>query len=214
MLRIARRIMKSQLLILLSASALWPRFPGAQGQGIRRGEAATNPGLVNEALEVHDGAVLPNKAIAEEERDLNPTACITRRKANPSRPRIAEQALPISATLFSGPPGPKACRGAPFLHIELTRPGTLHSTPMCYNTTEVAQCGHFSANKADGCQARIFSEPGCQVFADLAVFVPESRAFGGYVRSVEVRCGVISQTPPPLKLPGLKLPPGVMEAMG
>lgn len=62
------------------------------------------------------------------------------------------------------------------------------------------------ANKDDGCQARLFNEPNCQMFANLAVFLDEYRPVGGVFRSIEVTCGIESVEPPPLNLPGMQLP--------
>ncbi|RYC54985.1 hypothetical protein CHU98_g11225 [Xylaria longipes] len=159
---------------------------------------------------------LPDEAMVEEAEDSSGTTeqvAINRTDTNPSNPP-SEQQVPISAILFDGSPGPKDCRGSAILSIGLTKPGAQHSTPTCHNVPGVAQCANFLANKDDGCQARIFSEPDCRTFANLAVFVPEPRAFGGYIRSLEVTCGVVSEAPPPLNLPGLELPPGAVQAVG
>ncbi|KAI0515033.1 hypothetical protein F5B22DRAFT_199202 [Xylaria bambusicola] len=154
-------------------------------------------------------------SIALDESSATEQVAINRTDANPpSPPEDEEQAVPISAVLFDGPPGPKDCRGNVVLNIGLAKPGAQHSTPTCYNVPGVAQCGNFVGNKDDGCEARIFSEADCNEFANVAVFVPEVRAFGGYVRSVEITCGIVGVAPPPLKLPGLKLPPGAVQAVG
>ncbi|KAI1662344.1 hypothetical protein F4813DRAFT_105594 [Daldinia decipiens] len=131
-----------------------------------------------------------------------------------SQAQPTEPVVPISALLFSGPPGPKDCRGTVMTNIQLPKPGSQHSTPKCYNVPGVAQCGVFIANKDDGCQARLFNEPNCLTFANLAVFIPEQRAFGGFLRSIEITCGIEGVTPPPLNLPGLKLPPNAQQASG
>ena len=118
-----------------------------------------------------------------------------------------EPPVPISVTLFSGAPGPKECRGRPVLNVNLSKPGSRHSTPTCYNVAgTIAQCGNLVANKDDGCEARLFSEPDCLTFVNVAVFVPEQRALGGYMRSIEIRCGVTGAMPAPLNLPGLEIP--------
>ena len=119
-----------------------------------------------------------------------------------------EAPVPISAILFSGAPGPKECRGRPMLNVSLSKPGSRHSTPTCYNVTGTgtAQCGNLVANKDDGCEARLFSEPDCLTFVNVAVFVPERKNLGGYMRSIEIRCGVDGAMPAPLNLPGLELP--------
>ncbi|KAI1638254.1 hypothetical protein F4809DRAFT_266043 [Biscogniauxia mediterranea] len=129
----------------------------------------------------------------------------------------AEPVVPISAILFSGAPGPKDCRGSALMRVSLAKPGAQHAQPRCYNVPagSVAQCALFTANQDDGCQARLFAEPDCLTFANLAVFTPEKKPMGGVVRSVEIRCGVVSEAPPPLKLPGMILPPGgAQQAFG
>jgi hypothetical protein len=138
---------------------------------------------------------------------------INRTDTNPSNPP-SEPPVPISAVLFDSSPGPKDCRGNVILTINLPKPGAQHSRPTCYNVPGVAQCGNFLATKNDGCQARVFNEPNCLTFANLAVFIPEKRAFGGYVRSLEITCGVVSVVPPPLNLPGLELPSNAQQAVG
>ncbi|GAW20308.1 hypothetical protein ANO14919_098100 [Xylariales sp. No.14919] len=158
---------------------------------------------------------LRDETLVEEDLDAAVTeqVAINRTDANPANPP-SEQPVGISAVLFDGAPGPKDCRGSALLTIRLAKPGAQHARPTCYNVPGVAQCGTFLANKDDGCQARVFSEPDCRTFANLAVFIPEARAFGGYVRSLEVTCGVVSVTPPPLDLPGLELPPNAVQAVG
>lgn len=121
--------------------------------------------------------------------------------------------IPISAVLFSGSPGPKDCRGTPILKVNLPKPGSQHSTPKCYNVPGVAECGNFMATEDDGCEAKLFNEPNCATFANVAVFVPDRKAQGGYIRSIEIRCGIESTTPAPLNLPGLKLPAGAQQAV-
>ena len=126
-----------------------------------------------------------------------------------------EPPVPISAILFSGEPGPKKCRGRPVLKVDLSKPGSQHATPRCYNVSGgIAQCGNLVANKDDGCEARLFNEPDCLTFVNVGVFTPEPRALGGYMRSIEIRCGVKSTTPPPPSLPGLKLPSGAQLGVG
>ncbi|KAK7740867.1 hypothetical protein SLS62_010964 [Diatrype stigma] len=125
---------------------------------------------------------------------------------------VVEPSVPISAVLFSGSPGPKDCRGTPILKVNLPKPGSQHSTPKCYNVPGVAECGNFMAAEDDGCEARLFSERNCATFANVAVFVPERKAQGGYIRSIEIRCGIESTTPAPLNLPGIRLPAGAQQA--
>lgn len=120
----------------------------------------------------------------------------------------------ITATLFSGGPGPHACRGHETAVISLPPlPDGLEAVetrPRCYNLPSPSLCGTFVAPKEDGCEGRLFGEPNCIGFVNTAVFMPlpeleggeegGRRAkkpvqanVGGYWRSVEIRCGV----PPP-----------------
>ncbi|KAI1149638.1 hypothetical protein F4825DRAFT_429724 [Nemania diffusa] len=214
--------MRSNILIL-SAGALWLQFPAARGQRIRLNDPTTDAASTNQNAEIAETPFIPDNGLfekiePEEEAEETPAPtenlAINRTDANPSTPP-SEQPVPISALLFAGPPGPKACRGPAVLSISLTKPGAQHATPTCHNVPGgVAQCGNFVANKDDGCEARVFAEPDCRMFANLAVFVPEARPFGGYVRSIEIRCGVVGTAPPPLQLPGLVLPEGAMQAVG
>ncbi|GAP88245.1 putative sulfate permease ii [Rosellinia necatrix] len=212
--------MKSSILIIWAASLLL-QSTGVWGQRIRLAAPPTpDPTPTNAPETAEDNllpadAVLENGGAADEEGVVGTTeqVAINRTDANPSYP-ADEETVAISAVLFDGSPGPKDCRGNVILNVGLAKPGAQHSTPTCYNAPGVAQCGHFVANKVDGCEARVFNEPGCRTFANIAVFIPERRAFGGYVRSIEIRCGVVSVTPPPLNLPGLKLPPNAVQAVG
>ncbi|KAI0453834.1 hypothetical protein F5B21DRAFT_478031 [Xylaria acuta] len=208
--------MKTNILMIISAGALWLHLPGVWGQRIRLNEPTTGPISTDVNSKAVEDISLPEEAMVEEAEDnpgITEQVAINRTDTNPSNPPT-EQPVPISAVLFDGSPGPKDCRGSAVLTIKLTKPGAQHSSPTCYNVPGVAQCANFLANKDDGCQARIFSEPDCLTFANLAVFVPETRAFGGYIRSLEVTCGVVSEAPPPLDLPGLELPPGAVQAVG
>ncbi|SPQ26687.1 8bdc2195-0ba5-46a0-8b25-14ebd7f0ec92 [Thermothielavioides terrestris] len=127
--------------------------------------------------------------------------------------------LPITATIFSGVPGPAACRGAVIFRVNLpppppstppagAAPGTGPPTPeQCYDLPQAGGCGYFVASKDAGCEARLFAEPGCRVYLNTAVFVPEPRAVGGAWRSVGLRCGVPAPDPrrlgpPPLVMDG------------
>ncbi|KAI0466549.1 hypothetical protein F4859DRAFT_497172 [Xylaria cf. heliscus] len=213
--------MKTSILII-SAGALWLHSPGAWGQRIRLQES-TDPISTDGQSQIAENLSLPEEAMIEDAEEGSPDVteqvAINRTDTNPANP-ATEQPAPISAILFDGSPGPKACRGTAVLTIKLSKPGAQHLRPTCYNVPGpgggggVAQCGNFVANKDDGCEARVFAEPDCRTFANLAVFIPETRAFGGYMRSVEVRCGVVGEAPPPLNLPGLKLPPGAVQAVG
>ncbi|KAI0442755.1 hypothetical protein F4803DRAFT_517832 [Xylaria telfairii] len=204
--------------LIMSAGALWLHLPGVWGQRIRLNEPTIGPISTGANSKAAEEISLPDEAMMEEEEGgigSTEQVAINRTDTNPSNP-ATEQPVPISAVLFDGSPGPKDCRGTAILTMQLTKPGAQHSLPTCYNVPDktVAQCGVFLANKDDGCQARIFSEPDCRTFANLAVFIPESRAFGGYIRSMEVTCGVVSEAPAPLNLPGLELPPGAVQAVG
>jgi hypothetical protein len=114
--------------------------------------------------------------------------------------------VPIRVAIFSGSPGTKRCHGTAMLEFTLTRPGSLHAVPMCYDLPTPASCGVFIAGQGDGCEARLFSENRCRTFTNLAVFVPEFRTVGGFFRSVSIRCGVQSVQPPSLKLPAPQMP--------
>ncbi|KAI1354837.1 hypothetical protein F5Y01DRAFT_272835 [Xylaria sp. FL0043] len=204
---------------IFSAVTLWLHLlQGTGAQRIRLHDAATDPVLADEIPQDIQNHFIPSEAMVENDPDASDTekVAINRTDANPSI-SSPEQPVPISAILFDGSPGPKACRGNVVLSISLTKPGAQHATPTCYNVPGVpgvAQCGNFRANKDDGCEARVFSEPDCRTFANLAVFVPDAKPFGGYVRSLEITCGVVGVTPPPLDLPGLKMPPGAVQAVG
>ncbi|KAI1338470.1 hypothetical protein F5Y15DRAFT_129732 [Xylariaceae sp. FL0016] len=134
----------------------------------------------------------------------------------PSEPQAEEEPLvPIFAKLFAGSPGPKDCRGTVLAYIPLSKPGSAHSTPQCYNMPGVAQCGNFIANQVDGCEAKLFYEPNCLTFTNLAVFTPEMRAQGGFVRSIEIQCGIEGVAPAPLNLPGMNMLSGeAQQAVG
>ncbi|KAH6617210.1 hypothetical protein F5144DRAFT_615865 [Chaetomium tenue] len=126
--------------------------------------------------------------------------------------------IPITATIFSGVPGPSTCRGHILLQLTLPQPApapadgarppppqpeTCYTLPPSQSHSQgtTAGCGIFLASKAAGCEARLFSEPGCRAYVNTAVFVPEERAVGGRWRSVGVRCGVV-----PPDLGGLRPP--------
>ncbi len=113
-----------------------------------------------------------------------------------------ETEVPITATLFVGAQGPKSCRGSPMLSLSLPSPGSLHPTPVGYDLPEPASCAVFMATKQDGCETRLFADKGCGTFVNLAVFLPEYRAVGGFFRSLSIRCGVESVEPPPLRPSG------------
>ena len=116
----------------------------------------------------------------------------------------SEVDIPIKAELFIGAQGPKSCRGSPMVELNLPKPGALHTSPVCYDFPEPASCAIFMAGKEDGCEAKLFIEHGCKTFVNLAVFLPEERAVGGFFRSMSVRCGVEAVEPPPLRLPGMR----------
>ncbi|KAI3331182.1 hypothetical protein F4824DRAFT_475850 [Ustulina deusta] len=207
--------MKTHILVF-SAVAFWLRqLPGSWGQGLDLNKPTTDPPSIAENSKKIESHFLPDEAMIEEESGAGIAEQVAINPTDTDSPNHSPEPLvPISAVLFDGSPGPKDCRGNVVLNIDLTKPGAQHSTPTCYNVPGVAQCGNFLANKDDGCQARVFNEPDCRTFANLAVFIPEMRAFGGYVRSIEITCGVVSETPPPLDLPGLQLPPNALQAVG
>jgi hypothetical protein len=125
--------------------------------------------------------------------------------------------IPISATIFSGVPGPSTCRGSVIFKLNPPQPAADAgpSPEECYNLPRAGGCGNFVASKEAGCEARLFSEPGCRMYLNTAVFIPEERAVGGQWRSVGVRCGVPppdpeSLGPPPLA--GLMRRPGEGKA--
>lgn len=121
--------------------------------------------------------------------------------------------LPISATIFSGVPGPSSCRGSVIFQLNPPQPvagaGPTHED--CYNLPRVAGCGNFLASKEAGCEARLFAEPNCRMYLNTAVFIPEKRAVGGMWRSVGVRCGVPAPDPDSLGPPPLA---GLMRNAG
>ncbi|KAL8377175.1 hypothetical protein RB595_008042 [Gaeumannomyces hyphopodioides] len=122
----------------------------------------------------------------------------------PDRP--AQPALPIRATIFRGVPGPKACRGGAMTTLDFgagAGAALRHTEEVCYDLPDTAGCGNFVANKADGCEARLFAERGCRMFVNLAVYQPEDRAVGGRWRSMAVRCGVPEPDPATLGAPPL-----------
>lgn len=203
--------------------SIWSRSPRAYGQSIRVDGPDEGSTSIYGRPKIAQIALVPDEPNTQgngEEVPVNITeqVAINRTNANPSYPPSEqEQPVPmISAILFDGSPGPKDCRGNAILNVRLTKPGAQHLTPTCYNVpgVGVAQCANFLANKDDGCQARVFTEPDCKTFANVVVFIPEMRAFGGLMRSVEIQCGVVSEAPPPLDLPGLVLPANAMQAVG
>ena len=128
--------------------------------------------------------------------------------------------LPISATIFSGVPGPSACRGRIIFQLAPppVTPGAGPTAEACYNlpggpgrSGSGGGCGVFTASKEAGCQARLFAEPGCRAYVNTAVFIPEERAVGGAWRSVGVRCGVPAPDPESLGPPPLA---GLMRRPG
>ncbi|KAK4039547.1 hypothetical protein C8A01DRAFT_36501 [Parachaetomium inaequale] len=126
--------------------------------------------------------------------------------------------LPISATLFSGVPGPSNCRGSVIFRLTPAQPApdaAGATREECYNLPRAAGCGMFLASKEAGCEARLFSERGCRMYLNTAVFIPEERAVGGQWRSVGVRCGVPAPDPESLGAPplaGLMRRPGGQKA--
>ncbi len=121
--------------------------------------------------------------------------------------------LPISATVFSGVPGPSSCRGSVIFRLDPPQPvaGAGPTNEDCYNLPQVAGCGNFLASKEAGCEARLFAESNCRMYVNTAVFIPEERAVGGAWRSVGVRCGVPAPDPDSLGPPPLA---GLMRNAG
>ena len=103
--------------------------------------------------------------------------------------------LPVTATIFTGTPGPYRCRGRVMLRLDIMPPAEegILTAPRCYNMPSPAGCANFVANKRDGCEAKLFAESGCRMYTNTAVFIPEARAVGGLWRSLEITCGI----PPP-----------------
>ncbi|KAI0178673.1 hypothetical protein GGR52DRAFT_569582 [Hypoxylon sp. FL1284] len=206
----------------------------ALGQRLRleQVEAPTRPVVRDGATTATEDVKLPEQAMAEvvasdipqvssvpnitgiPQVDIGPPSPSPSRNTQAGQPQSTEPVVPISVLLFSGSPGPKDCRGNVIMNIKLPKPGSQHSTPKCYNVPGVSQCGNFVGNMDDGCQARLFNEPNCLTFANLAVFAPEPKAVGGMLRSIEITCGIKGEMPPPLNLPGIKLPPNAQQAVG
>ncbi len=107
---------------------------------------------------------------------------------SPSDVSLPNTTLPIAATVFRGVPGPKNCRGLAMAVLNLPQPAQQYTTEMCYDLAGPAGCGLFVANKADGCEARLFAERRCWGYMNTVVFLPEPRAVGGNWRSMAVRC--------------------------
>ncbi|KAI1406123.1 hypothetical protein F4819DRAFT_286725 [Hypoxylon fuscum] len=209
---------------LISIGVAW-FSTGALGQRIRieEVEEPIRPIVVDGATTANEGDDIPDEAMIEQviASDIPQISGISQvdidepwSTSASGQPQPTEPVVPISALLFSGSPGPKDCRGNVVMNVRLPKPGSQHSTPKCYNVPGISECGTFIANMVDGCQARLFNEPNCLTFANLAVFTPEQRAFGGVFRSIEITCGIKSETPPPLNLPGLELPPNAQQAVG
>lgn len=114
-----------------------------------------------------------------------------------------ETQLPVTATIFSGVPGPYHCRGSAILSLFIS-PNDTTAGEKCIDTPRSVGCGVFVANQRDGCQARLFSEPGCRIYANTVVFLPEERAVGGMWRSLGVRCGIPEPDPESLGEPPLQ----------
>jgi hypothetical protein len=126
-----------------------------------------------------------------------------------AKPKENITEISITALIFAGTEGPKNCRGSLMTSINLPKPGPALEEPVCYELRKPARCGIFMANQEDGCEAKLFTEGNCSMFVNLAVFMPERRAVGGYFRSLSVRCGVDSRPLAPLSLPGLKPQGGI-----
>ena len=123
-----------------------------------------------------------------------------------NHPNDTTAQVPITAHIFTGSPGPKRCRGSVMLALDLPKPGMAHTNETCYDFPSPAECGVFMGNQEDGCEARLFTESGCGMFVNLAVFMPEMRAIGGYFRSMAVRCGIPPRAVPALSFGGVGKP--------
>ncbi|KAK3682262.1 hypothetical protein B0T22DRAFT_279660 [Podospora appendiculata] len=143
-------------------------------------------------------------------QDLPPLAKVeedtgqVRIKGDPTGNTTTTPNLPIRATIFSGSPGPKSCRGSVLLAVDVPPPNGELTTALCYNMPAPAGCGNFVANKDDGCEARLFAEPNCVLYMNTAVFIPENRAVGGAWRSVSVQCGITPPDPATLGKPPMQ----------
>lgn len=128
------------------------------------------------------------------------TSAVTQQQPPPV-PRVNPQIL-----LYSSSPGPKLCRGSIIFDTPLTYP--LPTAPQCYNIPTFSSCGVFTANKEDGCEAKLYTEWDCQEqgFTNIAVFVPLPNPVGGNILSLQVMCGILGVEPGPLNLPGLQMP--------
>ncbi|TDZ53957.1 hypothetical protein CTRI78_v006665 [Colletotrichum trifolii] len=136
-------------------------------------------------------------------------ATITSPNGTAHAPAAATPPIPITVKLFASSPGVRTCRSGSRL-VNMVLPPNASSDPtfttaggQCYNLPGTAQCGIFMANKADGCEAKLFRGERCAHFVNLAVFLNEARPVGGYFTSMSIKCGVKSVEPPPLNLGGL-----------
>ena len=102
--------------------------------------------------------------------------------------------LPILVDSFTGNSGSKRCRGHIMSSLTLPKPASLHTETTCYNLPRTARCARFIANKADGCEARLYNMDDCpespETFVNTIVFWPEDKPVGGQWKSFSVRCGV------------------------
>ncbi|KAK3985445.1 hypothetical protein QBC44DRAFT_157101 [Cladorrhinum sp. PSN332] len=118
--------------------------------------------------------------------------------------------LQITATIFSGVPGPSKCRGNVVLRLDIPPPAVDEEGQVqererkCFNMLQPVGCGNFVASKEAGCEARLFAEPNCQMYLNTAVFIPEDRAVGGWWRSMDVKCGIPAPDPGTLGEPPMQ----------
>lgn len=98
--------------------------------------------------------------------------------------------IPATATIYNGVAGGKSCRGDVMHVVQLPSPAMNQTTEMCYDLAKASGCGVFTANREDGCEAKLFSEAGCRMFNNVVVFVPEMQVTGGNWRSMSIRCGI------------------------
>ncbi|KAF6817761.1 hypothetical protein CSOJ01_02198 [Colletotrichum sojae] len=164
--------------------------------------ALAAPGIVDREDPPPTPPAPPKPIATADEVDI--TRPNTTGPADPSKPRV-----PIAVQLFASSPGVKTCRaGAKIVDLELpanvsTNPRFATGNGQCYDLPATAQCGLFTGNKADGCEAKLFRGQRCTSFVNVAVFTDELRPVGGFFASMAIKCGIKAVEPPPLNLGGL-----------
>ncbi|KAK9415230.1 hypothetical protein SUNI508_02078 [Seiridium unicorne] len=189
------------LAMLTTPSIAQRRRLGDQQAAFMVGGAVSQTDIPNIGEEAMVESIIPSNATRP------PT--LPTPQAMPAKPM-----LPITALLYSSSPGPKECRGTPIFKLNIPKGAGIATPqgPTCYNVISApqAECGTFTANMEDGCQARVFGEQDCTEFTNIAVFMEELRPVGGIIRSIEVQCGIKSSQPAPLalNLPSVQKPAG------